>query len=83
MLAAVGMGHQDKVDVYGWMAVCNSWLEMAEEIDWLRAAVPLLEDPQPTYVKLQVWMRQTEDGYEPIYKLSDGAEYRGDLYGRP
>lgn len=35
------------------------------------------------YVKLQIWTRRDSDGEEwTVYKLPDGTEYRGDVYGR-
>lgn len=40
-------------------------------------------DETVRYVKLRVWTRRDSDGEEwTVYKLPDGSEYRGNVYGR-
>lgn len=33
------------------------------------------------YVKLQIWTRSDGEDTWTVYKLPDGTEYRGDVYG--
>lgn len=57
------------------------WLEGGSEADWLEGRRPEVDEPE--FVKLQVWTRTHGDGEcETIYKLPDGSEYTGDVYGR-